>query len=228
MKQGETFVKRNANQRENPYARSENAGFVNSNSETFIPGMQENAPGVPDNIYTAPEDNTPVVGFLYSISRKGIGEYWPLHLGSNTIGRSSECDIVLRERSISEHHATLNIKQMKTTGKLIASIRDVGSKNGMYINDEELDYDNHTCNLNDIITIGFNYKLLLILINAEDYGLSISENFAATEDEGEALFGDPNMRNGMFNPYDPDNRKVDTGTVDLSGQQQKPGGTKFM
>ena len=202
--------------------------------ETYVPGMHENAPGVSENrVMSRQEDTTPVVGFLYSISRKGIGEYWPLHLGTNTIGRSSECDIVLRERSISERHATLSIKQMKTTHKLIASIRDTGSKNGMYLNEEELDYDNHTCKNNDIITIGFNYKLLLLLIDAEQYGLSVSEDFAATDEDDSFFPGQSNLsgddtRNN-FNPYGAENRNVDTGTVDLNGAQfTKPGETKFM
>lgn len=229
MKQDETFVKARGTIN-NPYARK---GFSGSAGETYVPGMHENAPGVTESKIPHQSDNTPVIGFLYSISRKGIGEYWPLHLGTNTIGRTNDNDIVLLEKSVSEHHATLSIKQMKSTGKLIASIRDVGSKNGMYLNDEELDYDNHTCKLNDIITIGTNYKLLLILIDAEEYGLSVAEDFAAVE-EDEMFYGPSNFVSGdatqsRFNPYDADNRNVDTGTVDLNGSQpNKPGGTKFM
>lgn len=235
MKQDETFVK-SSSRGNNPYARSAGkAPYMGNGNETFVPGMQDNAPGVADIQSNQAKGNTPVVGFLYSISRKGIGEYWPLHLGTNTIGRSSDCDIVLKERSVSEHHATLSIKQMKSTKKLIASIRDVGSKNGMYLNEEELDYDNHTCKLNDIITVGANYKLLLLLIDAEQYGLSVSEDFAATEDDDDASFGAVpggfagDDTQGRFNPYNSENRNVDTGTVDLNGgQQNKPGGTKFM
>lgn len=229
MKQGETLVNGNRNGN-NPYARSEKGS---SGNETYVPGMQQNAPGVSENkSLNQQHDATPVVGFLYSISRKGIGEYWPLHLGTNTIGRSNECDIVLRERSVSERHATLSIKQMKTTHKLIASIRDTGSKNGMYLNEEELDYDNHTCKNNDIITVGTSYKLLLLLIDAEQYGLSVAEDFVPVEEENEFFatgnnFGDDTRNN--FDPYSADNRNVDTGTVDLNGAQfTKPGETKFM
>ena len=182
----------------------------------------------------AHQDGAPVVGFLYSISRKGIGEYWPLHLGTNTIGRAADCDIRLCEMSVSEHHATLSIKQMKQAQKLIASIRDTGSKNGMYLNEEELDYENHSCKTDDIITVGTSYKLLLILIDAEQCGLSVAENFVAAEEDdgmdatGTEYVGDDATRS-KFNPYDADHRNVDTGTVDLSGAQAgKPGGTKFM
>lgn len=234
MKQDETFVRDNGQRRgNNPYVRSTNSGY-GSGKETYVPGMQENAPGV-NNSGMTQKDNTPVVGFLYSISRKGIGEYWPLHLGTNTIGRASDCDIILRERSVSEHHATISIKQMKSTGKLIASIKDVGSKNGMYLNEEELDYDNHTCKHNDKIIVGTCYKLLLILIDAKESGLSVAEDFMATEEDDfdfegpQRQFDYGDATQSRFNPYGSDNRNVDTGTVDLNGQQpDKPGKTKFM
>lgn len=213
---------RGAGKGSNPYARP------NSAKETFVPGMQENAPGVAENNHLKPKDTTPVIGFLYSISRKGIGEYWPLHLGTNTIGRSSDNDIVLLERSISEHHATLSIKQMKSTGKLIASIRDVGSKNGMYLNDEELDYDNHTCKLNDIITVGSCYKLLLILIDAADYGLSVAEDFVAEDEVPENPMDIPQAPVDDSTASNFYKREVNTGTVNLNGPQIKPGGTKYM
>jgi pSer/pThr/pTyr-binding forkhead associated (FHA) protein len=230
MKQDETFV-RGGN---NPYARSR--GGQRTGSETYIPGMNDVTPGsVPSQASPQAKPNTPVVGFLYSISRKGIGEYWPLHLGTNTIGRSEDNDICLKEMSVSSKHATLSIKQMKSTHKLIASIRDTGSKTGMFLNDEELDYENHTCKANDIITVGSSYKLLLILIDAEEYGLSVAEGFVedkqSTEDEfgfqPQVVFGDATQ--SKFRPYSADNRNVDTGTVDLSGAGfEEPGGTEMM
>ncbi len=230
MKQDETFV-RGGN---NPYARSR--GGQRTGSETYIPGMNDVTPGsAPSQASPQAKPNTPVVGFLYSISRKGIGEYWPLHLGTNTIGRSEENDICLKEMSVSSKHATLSIKQMKSTHKLIASIRDTGSKTGMFLNDEELDYENHTCKANDIITVGSSYKLLLILIDAEEYGLSVAEGFVedkqSTEDDfgfqPQGGFGDATQ--SKFRPYSADNRNVDTGTVDLSGAGfEEPGGTEMM
>lgn len=233
MKKDETFVKGG----NNPYARSN--GGQRSGNETYIPGMNDYTSGsapAPAAANPKAKPNTPVVGFLYSISRKGIGEYWPLHLGTNTIGRSEDNDICLKEMSVSNKHATLSIKQMKSTHKLIASIRDTGSKTGMYLNDEELDYENHTCKANDIITVGANYKLLLILIDAEEYGLSVSEEFVEDKDAAEAPapyqarggFGDDATQNN-FRPYSSDHRNVDTGTVDLSGAGfDEPGGTEMM
>lgn len=129
---------------------------------------------------TLRESNTiPVVGFLYSVSKPGCVEYWPLHLGTNTIGRSEDSNVVLREKSVSKNHAVINLKLMRQSGEVIASIRDVGSKNGMYVNEVELDYEQHVCKSGDILTIGFNYKLLLILVSAAKLGLKVSENFEA-------------------------------------------------
>ena len=199
------------------YSRQSAKEAQYSGNATYVSGMDANngsdaqAPQPKKVEY----NGEPVVGFLYSISRKGIGEYWPLHLGSNTIGRSDSCDIQLNEASVSDSHATLSIKQMKSTQALIASVRDTGSKNGMYLNEEELDYDNHSCKNGDVLTIGTCYKLLLILINAKEYGLSIAENFipyVKPVKEVEIPVG--GIEDGAFRGR---NQYVDDGTVDLSG-----------
>ena len=124
-------------------------------------------------------------------------------------------------------HAELYVKQMKTTHKILASLKDVGSKNGIFVNDEELDYSTHECFNNDLITIGLNYKLLLILIDAESLGLSVSENFMAVQEEEEPEIPFQPQNTG-FNPYD-HNRRPTTGTVAMDGSQgTEPGGTRFM
>jgi hypothetical protein len=223
MKQGNTFINRNGRVSNNPYARISNQQ-VDQNSGTYVPGMHEDAPGVqsePTEINT-----TPVVGFFYSISRKGIGEYWPLHLGSNTIGRATDCDVILNEMTVSEHHATISIKQMKSTHKLIASIRDIGSQNGIYLNEEELDYENHTCKSNDLITIGRCYKLLLLLVDTEQYGLSVAESFVPADGNISEPIG---RITNEFNPYNSSDRNVVEGTIDLSGDKfGDPGSTKYI
>ena len=35
-----------------------------------------------------PASGKPVVGFLYSISKTAAGEFWPIHIGQNTIGQN--------------------------------------------------------------------------------------------------------------------------------------------
>ena len=209
----------------NPYSRSNNY-YDQQDMGTYVPGMHENALNDDHEIVRHPQQNDdPVVGFLYSISRKGIGEFWPLHLGTNTIGRSSDMDIVLKEMTVSEHHADILVKQLKKSqNKVIASIRDAGSKTGIIVNDEELDYDMHKCETNDIITIGSCYRLLLLLIDADKYGLTVADNFMpADEIEGGENYS---AVGGTDSMYDSSNRNVDTGTVDLNGAGfEGPGGT---
>ncbi len=161
-------------------------------NETIVPGRNYsksstlNAGSVVNPAQASAEpqkDNTPVVGFLYSISREGIGEYWPIKLGRNTIGRSSSCSIQLLEGSVSDLHASLSVKIMKSTGRLVASVRDEGSKTGLFLNDEELDYDTYACKNLDVMVVGSSYRLLIVLIDAVDYGLSAAENFVAVNDK---------------------------------------------
>ena len=193
-----------ANPKSKLYSRSSTQlNYTGNSAGTVVPGMEQMAPGAK---VKEPNDgnSSPVVGFLYSISRQGIGEYWPIHLGTNKIGRSEECSICLRENTVSDLHAELYVKQMKTTHKIT-----------------------HECFNNDLITIGLNYKLLLILIDAESLGLSVSENFMAVQEEEEPEIPFQPQNTG-FNPYD-HNRRPTTGTVAMDGSQgTEPGGTRFM
>lgn len=238
MSQSETYVpgmNSVGNQSNNDLYSRHQTGAPSANSYsangTYVPGMQaevvKEASG-PQNVRS--NDGEPVVGFLYSISRMGIGEYWPLHLGANTIGRSGDCDIQLKEASVSDKHAALNIKRMKTTQTLIASVTDTGSKNGMYLNDEELDYNQHSCKNGDVLTVGTCYQLLLVLINATEYGLTVAENFVPFEDSVEVPDNDvdDSFLNSTYSRAQ--RRYTDDGTVDLSGAKNftSPGETKIM
>ncbi|MBI2893480.1 MAG: GGDEF domain-containing protein [Deltaproteobacteria bacterium] len=65
-----------------------------------------------------------------------LGKKVPLGSGSIIIGRSSKCDIQVDQESVSRNHA-----KMKNTGKFF-TIRDLGSTNGTYVNDELVDEAN--------------------------------------------------------------------------------------
>lgn len=135
----------------------------------------------------------PVVGFLYSVSRTAAGEYWPLHIGQNTIGQSAQCDITLPEGTVSAEHAVLVVRKMKKPEKVIASISDARSTNGTMLNGESLGFSAEECKNGDILTFGDNYELLLILLDAASLGLSVSENFipVAVEEEEDDFDVDP-------------------------------------
>ena len=169
------------------------------------------------------------MGFLYSISNNGISEYWPVRIGKNVIGRSPSCDIQLKEQSISGTHVILNVKKMKSTGKFIASIQDVGgSGTGLYLNDEELDYEIHSCKHEDILVVGGTYKLVLFIIDPAKYDLEPCENFVYKEDaesEAKSKAESVIVEKPMMNPY---NANINA-TVDLSGANKiVPGSTMIL
>lgn len=158
---------------------------------TVYPGME-----VPGNAAaSAPRDSRPVqntkitggkpvVGFLYSISRTGVGEFWPLHVGQNLIGNSPDCDICLGEGTVSLKHANLHINKMKKPEKTEATISDLGSTNGTMVNENSVSVARPVeCFNGDIITVGENYNILLILIDTKAIGLHVSDSFIDIREE---------------------------------------------
>lgn len=152
------------------------------------------------------QSGKPIVGFLYSISHTPMGEYWPLQMGPNTIGQSPESDIVLPEGTISAEHAIIVTRQVKDG--VIAAITDTKSTNGTMINGETIGFSAEQCKSGDIITIGNNYQLLLILIDAAKLGLSVSKDFIPVsiepveeEEFDEVPSFNPGNTRGGFDPY---------------------------
>ena len=186
-----------------------------SSNKTVIPGMEDaytkqsdfgkqnlngqNDTCVPNSfgINTSSAERSsqkPIIGFLYSISRFGHGEYWSLHIGSNSIGRANKNNICLSEATVSEEHAVLVVQQMKNPEKVIAWINDSGSTCGTMINGESLGFDRRECVNGDIITIGEHYDLYLILIDAKQIGLNIHRDFIPTQ-------GQVQESHQLSNPY---------------------------
>ncbi|NBD34712.1 MAG: FHA domain-containing protein [Chloroflexi bacterium] len=83
------------------------------------------------------------------------GTRWPLDSDTVTIGRGSDCDIVMLERQISRYHVRI---ERDERGYLL---RDLGSKNGTFVNDEpvrEQPYrlrDGDEINLAKTVQMGF-------------------------------------------------------------------------
>lgn len=186
----------------------------------------------------------PIVGFLYSISRTSMGEFWPLQIGRNTIGQSVDCDICLPEGTVSSNHAVIVTRLVKDG--MIAAITDAQSTNGTKINGEAIGFTPEECHDGDVITIGNHYELLLILIDSAKRGLSLSKEFIPVEvgmTDHEEFIGDPVIKSGRdtsgeFDPYRKTilDRDADgfyssaKGTVGFDGSTSgdKPGGTIAM
>lgn len=203
----------NGNSSSSFYSRSERPAAARG---TVVPGMMPSgnvssgsnqetppAPHQPKNASIV--SGKPVVGFLYSISRTAAGEFWPLHIGQNTIGKNTSCDIVLPEGTVSGEHAVIVVRKMKKPEKIIASISDARSTNGTMINGESLGFAAEECKNGDILTIGDNYELLLLLVDTAELGLNVNENFIAAideEDDEDAGNGPSQFDPGMTRPGD--------------------------
>lgn len=69
------------------------------------------------------------------------GERWVLDQDYTTIGRSDDCDVVLPKRQVSRYHAQIERSDGGYT------LRDLGSKNGTYVNGRKVEDD--PCRLQD-------------------------------------------------------------------------------
>lgn len=144
---------------------------------THFPGMEASMQA-PGNAPTA-EIHKPVMGFLYSVSRTANGEYWPLYMGLNTIGRATSSTVRLSEATISDNHAEIVIRQMKNPDCVLCSIQDARSTCGTLLNGSSLGFDAQECHNGDIITIGEHYELYFVLIDAKSLGLEPVKEFMA-------------------------------------------------
>lgn len=81
------------------------------------------------------------------------GERWVLDRKRMTIGRSVDCDIVLPKRQVSRYHARI---ERDDSGYLL---RDLGSKNGTYVNGQEVRGDPYRLKDGDEIQIALYIKM---------------------------------------------------------------------
>lgn len=138
-----------------------------------------------------------VLGFLYSVSKTMAGEYWPLYLGANTIGRGQQNNIILQEGTVSDNHACIHI--ISRGGKLVVYISDTSSKTGTLLNGELLRGEPDLKN-GDLITVGEHYTLFVVLINPAELGLSECPEFVASASPSMPQFS--GMPQGAF-PHEP-------------------------
>lgn len=153
----------------NPFSKTSGT----KGNETVISGLESD-----DTSTKGSKDNAkgkPIVGMLYSVSHTAYGEFWPLYLGPNKIGRSSDNDVTLYEGTVSTNHALLTV--LKDEDGLYAAIENAEGVNGVKLNGKSIRLSRLECNNMDIITIGKNYELLLVLIDCDKYGLAPSEGF---------------------------------------------------
>ncbi len=81
------------------------------------------------------------------------GERWVLDQDRVTIGRASDCEIVLPKRQVSRYHAMIE------RGETHYTVRDLDSKNGTYVNGEGVGAEPYPLKDGDEIQIALYAKL---------------------------------------------------------------------
>lgn len=167
------------------YQRS---GRVKDINRTHVPDLYrqcaeelraEEQKNTPQSSRTCILQSRPIVGVLFSISAGSDGELFPIYIGRNLIGRDEDCDVCLREGTVSTSHATLLARrQFDENGEEVIkiAISDSNSSCGTRVNGEDVDYEKVFCKNGDIITIGENYHLLLTLFESANR-LKVSLSF---------------------------------------------------
>ena len=190
----------------------------NNERATRFPGMEELS-GEQQQQRQNKDQHDPIVGFLFSVSRTPFGEYWPLYLGPNKIGRTPGNMVDLPEGSVSSEHANLVIEQYSNPNLTVAVLENKGSKNGTFVNGKPVFYGRtEECKNGDILRFGSSYECLLILIDVRELGLKKAESFisvGADEESGSNEWedwsaDDPYKRRNAENdmPYfNPQNQK---------------------
>lgn len=198
---------------------SDNVGFQGNNQQhpmTQFPGMGQNRE-------TNNNQGKPIMGFLFSVSKTPFGEYWPLYVGPNTIGRGGKNSICLEEASVSDNHATIVIRKMLNKGEnsgVFVFIQDTGSMYGTMLNGVTLDFNPKECKNGDIITIGANYELYFILVDTESLGLSPKEDFERIDTTPESGSGwVPQPMVGMSVGDAPKGTQPGTGSTPFDGRK---------
>lgn len=81
------------------------------------------------------------------------GTRWPLFCESVTLGRAADCDIVLSERQISRYHVRI---EHDIDGYVL---RDLGSKNGTFVNGEQVRGQPYRLQDGDEISLATNLQI---------------------------------------------------------------------
>lgn len=170
---------------------------------TYVPGMrQQHSQSLPNNsVVSSPMvqnqsmnnrqitmQERVIVGVLFSISRGLLGEMFPVYLGKNIIGQSSNCDISLGEKTVSPEHAILHVR--KTDTGYDSSITDFNSTFGTSVNETDARYETIPVKENDIIKIGSHYQFVVKFFEMEQYGLT--ENLDFEDQHSDNGIGDIN------------------------------------
>lgn len=118
-----------------------------------------------------------IVGCLFSISRGLLGEIFPIYLGRNMVGSSPDCDICLKENTVSNDHAVFFVRCDDYPGQCSLSLTDYGSIHGTLVNHNDCRYETLPVKDGDVLSFGRHYKLVVKLFDVLRCGLGEDSAF---------------------------------------------------
>ncbi len=107
---------------------------------TFEPGPPPGAPPAAASAQATALPANALRGFIVTYQSNTKGDFWPLHGGRVTVGRSSsgdQVDVPLADATISSRHALIVVDGTNGT----VTVEDTGSTNGTYVNEEHLGFN---------------------------------------------------------------------------------------
>ena len=102
--------------------------------------------------------NRKLIGWLYTFTNNPSGKYYVIYEGKNNIGTTANNDIVLTDKKVSGEHCRIIFRAKSN----YLFIKDCGSTNGTWVNEEDILDEQTKLNDGDIITLG-EAKFTLVL-----------------------------------------------------------------
>lgn len=106
------------------------------------------APAARRTVLVSEVRKAPVVGWLVAMSGEQKGEDFRVRDGQNTIGSAADCDIVIRDVTVSSRHASIRHKDEKFV------LSDLDSTNGTFLNDAAQSIAREDLKDNDRVRVG--------------------------------------------------------------------------
>jgi len=99
-------------------------------------------------VLIAEKRKPPVVGWFVALNGEQKGEDFRIREGQNILGSAPECEIVIRDSTVSAKHASLRYKDSKFI------LSDLDSSNGTFLNDRQEAIAREEIKDNDLIRVG--------------------------------------------------------------------------
>jgi hypothetical protein len=90
----------------------------------------------------------PVVGWFVAMGGEQKGEDFRVRDGQNTLGSAPDCDIIIRDVTVSGHHASIRHKDQKFV------LTDLDSTNGTFLNESAESVAREDLKDNDTVRVG--------------------------------------------------------------------------